>query len=133
LARDDHTRLTRAEGRKFGLSVGLAFCALAALVLWRGHVPLGRGFGGIGIILVLSGLLIPGRLDLVYRIWMGLALAISKVTTPIFMGLVYFVAIMPMGILRRNLGQHPLRHRKRDDSYWVTRSSEKTGGLERQF
>ena len=133
MARDDHTRLTRAEGRKFGLSVGLAFCALAALVLWRGHVPLGRGFGGVGILLVLSGLLIPGRLDLVYRIWMGLALAISKVTTPIFMGLVYFVVIMPMGILRRNLGQHPLRHRMCDDSYWVTCSSEKTSGLERQF
>ncbi len=133
MARDDHARLTRAEGRKFGLSVGLAFCVLAALVWWRGHVPLSRGFGGVGILLVLSGLLIPGRLDLVHRIWMGLAHAISKVTTPIFMGLVYFVVIMPVGLLRRNLGSHPMRHPVNDDSYWVKRSSEKTSGLERQF
>jgi hypothetical protein len=125
--------LTRAEGRKFGLSVGLAFCALAALVWWRGHLPLARGFGGVGILLVLSGVLIPGRLDLVHRIWMGLAHAISKVTTPIFMSLVYFVTIMPMGFLRRNIGRHPLRHKAHDDSYWVTRSSESTSSLERQF
>jgi hypothetical protein len=125
--------LTKAEGRKFGLSVGIAFCALAALVWWRGHAPVGQGLGGVGVLLVLSGVVIPDRLGPVQRAWMGLAHAISKVTTPIFMSLVYFVVISPVGFLRRTFGRNPLKHAASDGSYWVTRSSSQHSDLERQF
>ena len=43
---------------------------------------------------------------------MGLAHAISKVTTPIFMGVVYFVVITPIGFIRRRaFGSNPLSPR----------------------
>jgi hypothetical protein len=125
--------LTKAEGRKFGLSVGLAFCALGSLVWWRGHAPVGQSLGGLGVLLVLSGAMIPDRLEPVQRAWMGLAHALSKVTTPIFMSLVYFVVISPVGFLRRTFGRNPLKHAPRDGSYWVARTSEQESSLERQF
>ncbi len=125
--------MTRAEGRKFGLSVGLAFCALAALVWWRGRASVGQGLGGVGILLILAGALIPDRLGPVERGWMGLAHAISKVTTPVFMSLVYFAVIAPVGFLRRTFGRNPLKHAPRDGSYWVSLSSEQKSSLERQF
>jgi hypothetical protein len=125
--------LTKAEGRKFGLSVGLAFCVLSALVLWRGHAPVGQGLGAVGVLLVLGGVIIPDRLGPVQRAWMGLAHALSKVTTPIFMSLVYFVVISPVGFLRRTFGGNPLRHAASAGSYWVTRSSDDKSDLERQF
>lgn len=125
--------MTKAEGRKFGIPVGIAFCALGALVWWRGHGPVGQGLGVLGILLILSGAIIPDRLGPVRRAWMGLAHAISKVTTPIFMSLVYFVVIAPVGFLRRTLGRDPLKHAPRDGSYWVARSSERQSSLERQF
>ena len=73
MAEGIRTRLTRSEGRKFGLSVGTAFLALTALLVWRGHIPAASVTGTLGGLLLLGGLLIPGKLGPVYAAWMGLA------------------------------------------------------------
>jgi len=132
LAHSVPARLTAAEGRKFGLTVGVAFLALAALVAWRGH-PIGATtLGLLGALLCAAALTVPRRLGPVQRAWMALAFAISKVTTPIFMGVVYFLVLTPTGILRRTLGRDPIRSRARG-SLWISRSSEPRGDLTRQF
>ena len=46
----------------------------------------------------------------VERAWMGLAHAISKVTTPIVMGVMYLLVLTPVGLLRRRFGGNPLVH-----------------------
>src|SRR5438093_4840490 len=88
-------RLTVAEGRRFGLTVGAAFLALAGLAWWRGRVLTFDVAVGVGLALVIAALVVPARLGLFYRLWMGLAAVMSKVTTPIFMGIVYFVVVTP--------------------------------------
>ena len=45
---------------------------------------------------------------------MALAHAISKVTTPIVMGVMYFVVLTPVGVLRRGFGGNPLVHAEHD-------------------
>ncbi|MGH7541269.1 MAG: SxtJ family membrane protein [Gemmatimonadota bacterium] len=132
MARDDRARLTRAELRKFGLTVGVAFGALAGLIWWRGRGTAAAVLGTLGGLLVLGGLAAPAALAPVERGWMGLARAISRVTTPLIMGLIYFVVITPIGLLRRSVGKHPLRHPESEGSFWAGRD-EATGGLERQF
>ncbi len=128
-----HGAHTRTELRKFGLTVGLAFCVLAAIARWRGHAPASAVLAALGVALITGGLAAPAALAPVERAWMGMAHAISKVTTPIFMGIVYFVVLTPVGLLRRALGKNPLRHRAREDSYWVDRGSEPASDLKRQF
>ena len=125
-------RLTAAEGRKFGLTVGIAFLALATLVAWRGHAIVATTLGLLGAVLSVSGLLIPKRLGPVQRGWMALALAISKVTTPIVMGVVYFLVLTPTGILRRTLGRDPLVPPAKG-TVWFTRSNDDRSDLTRQF
>jgi hypothetical protein len=128
-------RLTPREGRKFGLTVGAAFLVLAAISRWRGHDIAPWVMGGLGGLLVAAGLLLPGRLTPVHRGWMRLGLALSKVTTPIFMGLVYFAVLTPTGLLIRLFGRNPLRAREVARSFWVVRSAEKNApeSLTRQF
>jgi hypothetical protein len=87
----------------------------------------------MGSALALLGLAIPGRLGPVYRVWMRGAHAISRVTTPLFLGIVYLLVITPSGLLMRLLGRNPMRHKLTDDGYWIRRDSEKTGDLDRQF
>ena len=94
-------RLTAAEGRKFGFTVGLAFIAFGSVALWRGKQRTAMVLLSLGGVLVLAALVVPTMLGPVERAWMGLAHLISKVTTPIFMGIVYFVVITPIGFLRR--------------------------------
>ncbi len=89
-------------------------------------------FGGLAIGLIAAGLIIPGQLGPVYRAWMGLARVISKVTTPAFMGIVFFVVIAPVGLLMRLFGRNPIRHRAVNQSYWAP-PNQSRGGLKNQF
>ena len=126
-------RLTAREGRKFGLTVGIAFLVLTALMIWREHTVVARVTGSLGSLLILSGLLIPSRLGPVQAAWMGLAHAISKVTTPIFMGVVYFLVLAPVGVVMRLFGRNPMRHKPVEASLWKTRDSGQGHDLRRQF
>ena len=125
-------RLTTAEGRRFGLTVGLAFLALAAVAWWRGRIPAEVGFGTLGALLVLAGLVIPTRLGPVLRAWMGLAHAISKVTTPVFLGVVFYGVVTPVAMLMRLFGARPLAQPERGTSGWVARAPEARRRLDMQ-
>jgi DMSO reductase anchor subunit len=127
-------RLTAAEGRKFGLTVGIAFLVLASLVyFWRHKETVGASLGGLGALLVVAALVVPSHLGPLQRAWMGLARAISKVTTPIFMAVVFFVVMTPIGWLMRLFRRRPLVHREKDGGYWAAPASGGRSDLERQF
>lgn len=125
---------TSKELRQFGLLVGGAFLAIGVITLLR-HRPVmvSGAFGGLGAVLVLVGLAMPKALARVYAGWMGFAVLLSKVTTPIFMGVIYFVVLTPVGLVMRVIGKHPLGA-PRGDSEWVTRPSDmRRSALQRQF
>lgn len=128
-------RLTPGQGREFGVKVGLAFVALAGLLLWRERSAAAAVAGSLGGVLVVGGLLAPRALGPVYRAWMGVAVALSKVTTPLFLGIVYFVILTPVGVLRRRLGARLLVRPLREGSYWVRRDTPGTSAkrMERAF
>jgi hypothetical protein len=118
--------------RRFALTVGAAFAVLAGVFIWRGHTLVAAVLGAVAALLILGGIAIPGRLGPVYRAWMGFALAISKVTTPIVMGVLYFVVLTPTGVLRRYLGGNPVRRPPAEPTYWVSREQTRSD-LTRQF
>lgn len=128
------TRLTAREGRAFAFPVAIAFLILAGITGWRGHVGATRILGAIGGLLLLAGLVAPTRLGPVQRGWMGLARAISTVTTPVFMGLVYFGVLTPIGLVRRAVAGTPVSRAPVDDSYWHARPEDRRrSDLHRQF
>jgi len=128
-------RLTAAEGRKFGLTLGIAFLAIGGLLYWRGKPTRAMVAFTIGGLFVLAGLAIPTQLGPVERAWMGLAHLISKVTTPIFMGVVYFVVMMPIGFIRRAMGSPIVAEKSRSASRWQPHTPAEALGenMERQF
>jgi hypothetical protein len=135
LAKGIPARLTPAEGRKFAFTVGAAFLVLAAILWWRGRETAMIVTGALGGVLALAGLVVPGQLGPVYRAWMRLALLISKVTTPIFMGLTYFLVLAPSGLLMRALGKNPIVHKEAGGSFWASRPAgpKRKSDLTRQF
>jgi hypothetical protein len=124
-------RLTNAEGRRFALTVGTAFLALAAVAWWRGRLIPCWGLGTLGALLILAGLTIPARLGPILRAWMALAHLLSRITTPIFLGIVYFVVLTPVGWLKRLFGSRPLR-RPLGPSAWITRAPDARRSLDMQ-
>ncbi|MBX3173923.1 MAG: hypothetical protein KF709_05890 [Gemmatimonadaceae bacterium] len=127
-------RLTAAEGRKFGLTVGIAFAVLAGITFWREHPTMMKVFGSLAALFIAGGLFVPTMMGPVERAWMKLALLISKVTTPIFMGVVFFVVITPISLLMRLFGKLPLRTDPNATTYWHLRpEGERRSDLSRQF
>ncbi|HEX6575678.1 MAG TPA: SxtJ family membrane protein [Gemmatimonadaceae bacterium] len=128
---------SRGQGRKFGLTVGIAFLVIALISLWRGHDLAPKIFGAFAAILIVAALVAPRALERVDAAWMKLAHAISRVTTPVFMSIVYFVVLTPIGILRRRIGRNPMVHEADNGSYWITRppkdAEKQRLGMERQF
>jgi hypothetical protein len=114
--------LTPAEGRKFGLLVGGAFL-LIGLLLWRGaYVVAASIVLLVALGLIAGGLIAPGRLGPVYRGWMALALAISKVTTPVIMGAIFFLVLTPAGLLGRLFGHRAISRPRDAATYWQSRA-----------
>jgi hypothetical protein len=134
VARVVPARLSPAEGRRFGLVIGTAFLALAALLWWRAR-PIGAGvLTSAGAALILAGWLVPSRLGPVRRAWMRLAVTVSRVTTPVFLALVYYLVVTPMGLIMRLIGYRPLTRARRPGTVWVARPSDRRrSDLRRQF
>jgi uncharacterized membrane protein YcfT len=135
LAEGVRAGLTKAQGRKFGLSVGIAFLALTGLLLWRGRETIAYVTGTLSVLLMVGGVVVPTKLGPIERAWMAMAHRISKVTTPLIMGIVYFLVVTPIGLLMRLLGRNPLAHPRRETSFWVDRAEDKvkTGGMRHQY
>lgn len=124
---------TTKELRHFGLLVGGAFAVIAIITFVRHKPTYVTGiFGTLGGLLMLTGLAVPAVLSKVYAGWMGFAVLLSKVTTPIFMGVIYFIIITPIGAVMRAAGRNKLK--TVGDTAWFTRATgERRGDLERQF
>jgi hypothetical protein len=127
-------RLTPAEGRKFGLTVGGAFLAVSALLWWRERESVMAVTLTLGTLLILAALLVPGRMGPVYRGWMRFGLALSRITTPIFMSVVFFGVITPLGLIKKLFRGPRLIPSRAAPTYWQDRSrNDRRGDLNRQF
>ena len=117
-------RLSVAEGRRFALTVGGAFLVLAAIAWWRGRLAQLAVFATIGVLLVLAGLVVPTRLGPLLRSWMALAHGLSRITTPLFLGVIFFLLLTPVGWLMRLFGRRPLARGTAAPSFWVGRPAD---------
>jgi hypothetical protein len=102
--------------------VGAAFAVLGGVLWWRQHPIAAVTAGTLGAGLMLAALALPTWLGPVHRGWMGLAQVLSKVTTPLFLGLVYYGIMTPFGWLLRAFGRNPLVRPSADGGYWVARA-----------
>ena len=124
------------ELRKFGLSTGGIIGVLFGLVIpwiWDLHYPVWPWV--ILSILGISGLVAPRILQPVYRVWMRIGLAISKVTTPILMAVVFFLVVMPTGLIKRVFGRDSLDRQfdENANSYRKVGETNEAGASEKPY
>jgi len=112
----------------------LAFVGIGALAGWPDYPVKSIVLFSIGAAFIVAGLVIPTMLGPVERAWMALAHLISKVTTPIFMGIVYFLLVTPIGYIRNARGKGPFG-RERGTSSWQHHdaATARREQMERQF
>jgi hypothetical protein len=135
---DTHTipELDRKGLREFGLVTGGIVAVLFGLFFpWLLDRPIPRWPWVIFGVLAVMGLAVPMALGPVYRTWMKFGLLMSKVMTPLIMGIVFFLTVTPMALLMRLLGKDYMA-RKLDRSaasYRVPSSATPPKRLEKPF
>lgn len=132
-----HTGLTRKEGMTFAFTLSAAFAVLAAVATWRHRTITAEVLFTLAASFLLLGLAVPTRLGPVQRAWMALGHAIGRVTSPIVLGGIYYLALGPIAYLRRTFGTSPLSRNPTAATYWIHRTplgaEERRRAMERQF
>lgn len=112
--------LNAKELRKFAFTVGPAIAVMFGVALpFLFDLEFPRWPWVIAAILVLWGIVAPATLQLVYKGWMKFALLINKVTSPLVLGIVFVLLILPIGLLFRLFGRDLMKKRfePADDTY----------------
>jgi len=128
--------LDRKGLRDFGLVTGGIIAVLFGLFfpwLLESRIPVWPWiFAGI---LGAWGLAAPMSLQPVYRLWMKLGLLLSRITTPIILGIVFYLLIWPMGLVMRIFGRDPMARRLDGTAktYRVTSHKAPKQNMERPF
>ena len=128
LDRNTHERLSVApdiqgsSDRSFGIVMAVVFAIIGAWPLlswdplrWWALIIAGL-FGGLAF-------LRPALLAPLNRLWFRFGLLLNKITSPLIMGLLFYVVITPYAYILRWLGKD-LLHLCFDssaDSYWIER------------
>ncbi len=133
--RSSPTEDTIKQHRSFGLMVGGIFIAIGVWPLIRRGEDIRLWAVILGSLLVVLGLLIPGRLGPIYKAWMAVGHILGWVNTRIILGVIYYGLLTPMGLVMRLAGRDAMR--VHDDvsasTYRVVRSPRPRSHMLRQF
>lgn len=111
-----------SSDRVFGLVFAGAFSVLALWPMVHGGAIRLWAILLAAVFLVLA-LAVPRALSRLNRLWMRLGLLMGRVVSPVAIGIVYYLTVVPTGLIMRALGKNPMRlgFDKELPSYWIKR------------
>lgn len=122
--------------REFGLVTGGIVVGLFGLLIpWLFGLRFPLWPWILFVVLAAWALIAPATLRMVYRPWMRFGLFMSRITTPILLGAVFFLTVVPTAFVVRLFGRDPMARRLDDDvqSYRVPSKKAPRDNLERPF
>ncbi|MCE2492409.1 MAG: sxtJ [Alphaproteobacteria bacterium] len=126
----------KKELRNFGLTMAAAIGGLFGLLLpWLFDRAWPVWPWIVAAPFLLLGIIAPGGLRSAFRIWMRFGVLIGRITTPIILGLFFYLVITPVGFVRRTINRSA-SYRGIDPSaetYKVTSKQPDSGHMERPF
>ena len=131
-----NTEVKMGSERSFGIVFAIVFLLIALFPL--------LGDGGVrlwsaGVAAVFGGLafLAPELLAPLNTLWFKFGMLLSKIMSPIVMGILFFVTVTPTGLIMRARGKDLLRQKLDPDAetYWIEVDPEKAAltSMKKQF
>ncbi len=122
--------------REFGLIGGAIVAVIFGLILpvFRHHyLPVLPWI--IGIFLGIWAIVAPATLNFVYQIWMRIGLVLGWIQTRLILGIVFYVIICPMALIKRLLNQDTMRRSFEPNlsSYALTSQIKTKESMEKPF
>ena len=128
-----HVEINIGSEKSFGIIFSIIFLIVAlypladsqGLYLWAVIVS---------AIFLLLALVAPKALSLPNKLWFKFGILLGSIVAPIVMVFVYFITVLPTGLIMRLLGKDLLMQKldKNAKSYWIERK-EPMGSMKNQF
>lgn len=126
----EHAEVQKSSNRSFGLVFAAFFAILGGYRLFftegsesENHMLMVFIFLGIAGLFLLIALLIPRLLAPLNQIWFRFGMLLAMIVQPVVMAGLFFLTIMPIGLLMRMVGKDLLALKRKPDqeSYWIAR------------
>ena len=116
----NQTPKTLKELRTFGLIMSAPLTLIGCFLWWKGRIAAPYVLIAAGIFMI-TGLLTPGLLRPIEKLWMKFAEILGAVMTRVILTMAYYLVITPLGLLLRLLGKDllGLHFDTKSESYWV--------------
>ncbi len=104
--------MEKRELTKFGLALAVVICVLWLIV--RPDLAWSWLGGSVALVVVVA-LTVPRALLPIHWLLSKIGHAMSRIITPLLLGLLYFVIMTPLGLSLRLFGHDPMRRRPDTD------------------
>jgi hypothetical protein len=113
---------TVSPERAFGFVFAGLFAVVALLPLLRAAPPRGWALA-VAAGFLAAGLVVPGALAPLRRLWLRVGDLLHRITTPVALAVLFFGVVTPTAIVMRILRKDPLRLRRDPaaTTYWLER------------
>ena len=129
----NHIPIEQSSPKSFGIVFSIVFLIVALYPLINSE---GLRIWALvaSIIFFFLAFIAPKVLVFPNKLWFKFGLLIGSIVAPIVMAFVYFVTVLPTGLIMRLLGKDLLKQKldKNAKSYWFKRS-EPMGSMKNQF
>lgn len=135
-----HEDLSRRETPKGSSDreFGVVFAGFAAIVggvqFWNQSASWWWWLAAAALLLSVA-LFRPAALAPFNRLWTGLGHILYRVVNPVVMAVLFFLVILPTGLLLRLMGKDPMRRRfdPAATTYWIRRDPSAPATMKNQF
>lgn len=117
--------LNAGSDRSFGYVFAAVFTIIAVAQYWDGR-PLATAAVWLAVAgaILLVAFVAPALLRPFNRLWFRFGLLLHRIVTPVVMGLIFFVAVTPVGLAMRVFDRRALslKFEPGTESYWIHRT-----------
>ena len=128
-----HIHTEQSSEKSFGVIFSIVFLIVSLYPLFNSE-GLRIWALAVSAIFLLFAFLAPSILILPNKLWFKFGMLLGSIVAPILMLLVYFITVLPVGLIMRLLGKDILKQKldKSAKSYWIERR-EPIGSMKNQF
>jgi hypothetical protein len=126
-----------ASDRSFGLVFACVFALIGTSMALGSPGRAYPWFLLAAALFLAAAVFAPGILAPLNKVWTRFGLLLHRIVSPIVLGVIFYLVVMPIGLAMRLLGKSPLplRFDRNATSYWITRAppGPERGGFRDQF
>lgn len=120
---ENDKHLAPPSERSFGIVFAVVFVLVGGWPMLAGELPRWWALAIAGAFLFAS-LALPRILRPLNSVWLRFGLLLHRITSPIILAMLFYLTVLPTGLVMRALGKDLLRLRfdRNAHSYWIERS-----------